>query len=150
MEFEQNHHDYSCEGCGHQHKMKEITDEEVQAIAQLTRVLHHAIEGEHIEIRSAKDLFQAFRSREQWANLLNFSRIAKRTTRAFNLETGKDHLKNHAKNLALLFPLSHFIEVALAPAFVAIGTIHGLPSIVIGFGGSLLSLISIPGLDPAM
>ena len=148
QEYESAQHDHSCEDCQHPHEAKKITDEEVRAIAQLTRLLHHAIEGEHIHAHSVKGFFQTFRNKEQWARLLNFHRMAKRTTRAFNLESNKDHLKNHAKNLALLFPLSHFIEVATAPTFIAIGTIHGLPSIVVGSGGSLLSLIAIPGLDP--
>lgn len=130
------------------HHQPNSTDTEVQAIARLTHILHQAIEGEHLHIHSVKDFLKIFRNKEQWLRLLNFHKITRRTVRAFNLESDKRGLANHAKNLALLFPLSHFIEVMTAPAFIAVGTIHELPSIVIGFGGSLLSIIAVPGLDP--
>ena len=129
-----------------QHKSEDITDKDVQAIAQLTRVLHHAIEGEHGH--SIKDFLQALKNKEQWMRILNFYNIARRTTRAFNLESNKTQLKNHVKNLALLFPMSHFIEVMTAPAFMAVGTVHEFPAVVIGMGGTLLSIIAVPGLDP--
>lgn len=122
------------------------TDIDRQAIAQLTHVLHHAIEGKHGH--SIKEFLQALKNREQWMRMLNFPNIARRTVRAFNLESNKTHLKNHVKNLALLFPMSHFIEVMTAPAFMAVGTVHEFPAVVIGSGGSLLSLIAVPGLDP--
>ena len=127
---------------------KANTDRETQAIAQLTHILHQAIEGQHLHIHSIKDFFKIFQSKEQWLKLLNFHRTTRRTMRAFNMEANKNNLANHAKNLALLFPLSHFIEVMTAPAFIAIGTAYELPSVVIGFGGSLLSIIAVPGLDP--
>ncbi|MDE0150879.1 MAG: hypothetical protein OXK80_00060 [Bdellovibrionales bacterium] len=144
---EQNHHNDSCEDCGHQNKINETEDKDVRAIVQLIHVLHHAIEGEE-HIHSVKDFLRALRNKEQWAHLVNFNRIARRANRAFHLASDKDDLKNHAKNITLLWPISHFIEFATAPAFVAIGTIHGWPSIVVGAGGSFLSLIVIPGLDP--
>lgn len=127
---------------------KTNTDTEVQAIAQLTHILHQAIEDQHLHIHSVKDFFKAFQSKEQWMQLLNFHQTTRRTIRAFNMESNKNNLANHAKNLALLFPLSHFIEVMTAPAFIAIGTAYELPSVVIGFGGSLFSIIAVPGLDP--
>ena len=132
----------------HSHTVKHNGDVEVQEIAQLTHILHQAIEGNHLHIHSVKDFFKVFRNKEKWAQLLNFHRITRRTLRAFNMESNKSNFVNHAKNLALLFPLSHFIEVMTAPAFVALGTIHEFPSIVIGLGGSLLSIIAVPGLDP--
>ena len=132
----------------HSHTVKHSTDAEVQAITQLTHILHQAIEGKHLHIHSVKDFLKVFGDKEQWVQLLNFHRIARRTMRAFNMESNKNNLANHAKNLALLFPLSHFVEVMTAPAFVALGTIHEFPSVVIGLGGSLLSIIAIPGLDP--
>ena len=127
---------------------KAHTDAEAQAIAQLTHILHQAIEGQHLHIHSIKDFFKVFQNKEQWLKLLNFHRTTRRTMRAFNMEANKNNLTNHAKNLALLFPLSHFIEVMTAPTFIAIGTAYELPSVVIGFGGSLLSIIAVPGLDP--
>ena len=123
-------------------------NKEAKAIARLTHILHHAIEGEHLHIHSIKDFLKAFQNKEKWMQLLNFHQTTRRTVRAFNMESNKTHLTNHAKNLALLFPLSHFIEVMTAPAFIAIGTAYELPSIVVGFGGSLLSIIAVPGLDP--
>ena len=130
----------------HRNNPGNIVDKEVQAIAQLARVLHHAIEGEHGH--SIKEFLKAFKNKEQWIHMFNFQNIALRTTRAFNLESNKAHLKNHVKNLALLFPMSHFIEVMTAPTFMAVGTVHEFSAIVIGVGSSLLSLIAIPGLDP--
>ena len=132
----------------HSHSVKHSTDTEIQAIAQLAHILHQAIEGKRLHIHSVKDFFKVFGNKEHWIQLLNFHRIARRTLRAFNMESNKSNFANHAKNLALLFPLSHFIEVMTAPAFVALGTIHEFPSIVVGVGGSLLSIIAIPGLDP--
>lgn len=124
------------------------SNKETKAIAQLTYILHQAIEGEHLHIHSIKDFLKAFQNKEKWKQLLNFHRTTRRTVRAFNMESNKTHLANHAKNLALLFPLSHFIEVVTAPAFIAIGTAYEFPSVVIGFGSSLLSIIAVPGLDP--
>ena len=147
----QKHNGVANEYTDHSHfqqrgKSGDITNEEAQAIAQLVRVLHHAIEGEHGH--SIKEFLQAFKNKEQWIRMLNFQNIALRTTRAFNLESNKAHLKNHVKNLALLFPISHFIEVMTAPTFMAISTVHEFPAVVIGVGSSLLSLIAVPGLDP--
>ena len=130
----------------HKNESRNNTDQETIAIARLTHILHHAIESEHGH--SIKEFLQAFKSKEQWMRTLNFQNIARRTVRAFNMESNKTHLKNHVKNLALLFPISHFIEVLTAPTFMAIGTVHEFPAVVIGLGGSLLSLIAVPGLDP--
>ena len=123
-------------------------DKEVQAIAKLTRILHQAIEGQKLHVHSLKDFFKVFRNKEQWVQLLNFHRTTRRTVRAFNMESSKKNLTNHVKNLALLFPLSHFTEVAAAPTFISIGTVHEFPSVVVGFGSSLLSIVAVPGLDP--
>ena len=135
----------------HHHKPqshKNNTDAETRAITQLMSILHHAVSGKHQHVHSVKDFFTAFKNKEQWKHLLSFRKITLHTARAFNMESNKNQLANHVKNLALLFPLSHFIEVITAPAFVSIGTIHEFPSIVIGLGGSLLSIIAVPGLDP--
>ena len=139
-------HQHHSEHTHQTHRDKNNT--EIQTIAQLTHILHQAIAGKHLHIHSVKDFLKAFQNKEQWAHLLNFHKITRYTVRAFNMESNKKNLSNHVKNLALLFPLSHFIEVMTAPAFVAIGTVHEFPSVVIGFGGSLLSIIAVPGLDP--
>ena len=137
-----------CADCSKPNPDLKNNHNDIQAITQLTRMFHRSIESDHNHIHSIRHLFEAFRNKEQWLALLNFYKMSKRAVRAFNLESDKEHLKNHAKNLAILFPISHFVEVSTAPLFVAIGTIHEWPSIVIGFGGSLLSLMAVPGLDP--
>ena len=134
----------------HQHtkKTNNTADKEVRAIAQLTHILHQAIADENFHIHSARDFLKVFRDKQQWTQLLNFHKITRQAVRAFNMASDKSNIANHAKNLALLFPLSHFIEVMTAPAFAAFGAVNGFPSIVIGVGGSLLSIIAVPGLDP--
>ena len=123
--------------------------QETAAISQLTHILHHAIDGGQVHSHSIKDFLKAFRNKEQWMELLNFYKTAGRAVRAFRMESNKSpRLNNHVKNLSLLFPLSHLIEISAAPAFIALGTVHEFPSIVIASGGSVLSIIAIPGLDP--
>ena len=141
-----------CHGC--EVKFSEDDDKQVRAIKRLLHVLHHAIEGEHIHFRSVSEFFQAFRTKELWLKTLaqfkpsSIENMVLRTTRAFNMEAEKADIRNHVKNLAFLFPLSHGIEMAASPVFIYMGTVNGWPAIVTGVGGSLISLISIPGLDP--
>lgn len=146
-------HSHSCKGggCSHDHEFNQFKDPEERAIARLAHVLHEAIEGEHFHLNSLSEFFGAFKHKEQWVRLvkqLNFNKTARRAVRAFNMESDKEHLRDHVKNLSLLFPASHMIEMAASPLFIALGSIGGFPALAVGAGGALLSIIAVPGLDP--
>ena len=135
----------SCQGC-QPHESRQ--DLEVQAISQLLHIFHYAMEGEYKKSFSIKETFQSLKSKEKWIQLFNFSDVIRRAVRAFNIQPDKNLIKNHAKNLALLFPFSHFVEVMASPVFVAVGTANEFSNVTLGIGASMLSIMSIPGLDP--
>lgn len=137
-------------GCTH-HKHKTSSDRDTQAILSLLNIFHQAIDGEHHHIHSFKEFFQSFKNKEQWKRYIenfDFKRIGVRAVRAYNVEADKEGIRNHAKNLALIYPLSHTVEMMAAPVFMAMGTAGELPAMVIAGGGFVLSLIAIPGIDP--
>ncbi|MCH2533154.1 MAG: hypothetical protein MK008_01785 [Bdellovibrionales bacterium] len=147
-----NSQQHSCGGggCSH-HNHKVSADRDTQAILSLLNIFHQAIDGEHHHIHSFKEFFQSFKNKEQWKRYIeNFDlkRIGVRAVRAYNVEADKEGIKNHAKNLALIYPLSHTVEMMAAPVFMAMGTAGELPALVIAGGGFVLSLIAVPGIDP--
>lgn len=143
------HKDSSCSGgCSHQ---KTSSDKDTQDILSLLNIFHQAIDGEHHHTHSFKEFFQTFTKKESWKTYIqnfDFKRIGVRAVRAYNIESDKQGIKNHAKNLALIYPISHAIEMMAAPVFVSMGSAGDLPAMVIAGGGFVLSLIAVPGIDP--
>lgn len=141
---------HSCSGGGCSHQ-KTSADKDTQAILSLLNIFHQAIDGEHHHVHSVKEFFQTFTRKQQWKKYIenfDFKRIGVRAIRAYNIEADQEGVKNHAKNLALIYPLSHTIEMMAAPVFMAMGTAGDLPALVIASGGFVLSLIAVPGIDP--
>ncbi|MCB0357738.1 MAG: hypothetical protein KDD40_12050, partial [Bdellovibrionales bacterium] len=121
------------------------------AIGKLLSIFHLAVDGEHQHIHSVSEFIQSYKYREQWQKVLqnlNFADMTTRAIRAYNIESQSAELKEHAKNLAFIFPFSHGLEVMAAPVFVTVGTMGDWPGLVVASGGAILSLIALPGLDP--
>lgn len=131
-------------GCSHGTSHREV-------IRQLIDIFHHAIDGEHDHDATWKDKLRALtqlNTWKQWLVGLNPVRIASNSYRAYHMQKNKAALAEHAMNLALVFPLSHGLEMAAAPVFGLAASAMDLPTSVVATGSSALSIIAIPGLDP--
>lgn len=120
-------------------------------VLSVLNIFHLALDGDSIHIHSLKDLSKVYRNPMHWKKLIenfNFVEVTTRAVRAYNLGSANKEFVDHAKNLVMIFPLSHGLEVLAAPAFVAVTSFLDWPGYLIAGGGTALSIIALPGLDP--
>jgi hypothetical protein len=146
-----NHESHDDHACGHDHYHCGGNHTEDSGLRRILDVFHLAVDGkEHHHIHSVSDFFRIYGRPSSWKAIgesYNFKEIGIRVGRAYRMFRNQPELWDHSKNLLLIFPLSHAIEVLAAPAFVTVAA-GELPGEIVASGGAILSIIAIPGLDP--
>jgi hypothetical protein len=84
----------------------------------------------------------------EWKEGLNFLGHAQDAYRAYLIASQTPAVREHALNLAFMFPLSHATEMLSGPIMASLSSAAGLPDSVTYGLGAIGAIISIPGLDP--
>lgn len=130
------------------HQTAPETEEE--AILRILNLFHYAIDGEHHHINSFNEFLKSFVQPETWKNLaqnLNLVKVGANAYRAYNIEKQHEINVRHARNMLMIYPISHGIEMASAPMFLVFSAVHDVSASTVAVVTPLLTAIAIPGLD---
>lgn len=151
---------FSCSGLVSTTYAQDVQGDE--AIHEILDAFHDAIEGHteeqggleesssehHFNLRRFVTSLGNGEALREWIGKFNFKRMMINTYRVFQIKKADPRYREHALNLAFMFPLSHSLEMLSGPAALMLGESLGMGDGLRYGIGTVGVIISIPGLDP--
>lgn len=126
-----------------------------EGLNEALTAIHHALEGhdhdhdhQSLHFREFIHTLSQKETWKEWKEGLNFKRHSENAYRAYLIASQIPSVREHALNLAFLFPLSHMVETLSGPIMSTLSASAGLPESITYGLGLIGAVFAMPGVDP--